>query len=233
MALMRAALSTFDRGLAARTGGVGCDRAADLIRRVQVASAVMEAEMAKKITVALEDDFDGGPADETVRFAVGGAEFEIDLNKKSAAAFHGKLAPFIKHARGAGRGPRRRVGRSVLVDPAELSNLIDKINDLNDAERESIKARWLKYLQWWDSRARRAKTWYYLLRTVVVAGGAAIPVLLALAEVNQLADSALGFTIASIITSGFVAICAGIETLFSCKYSEVLWQGRWCLLLQS
>jgi uncharacterized protein DUF4231 len=50
---------------------------------------------------------------------------------------------------------------------------------------------------------------------VVVVGGAAIPVLLALAEVNQLADSALGFTIASIITSGFVAICAGIETLFS------------------
>ena len=29
--------------------------------------------MARKITVALEDDLDGGPAVETVRFSVGGA----------------------------------------------------------------------------------------------------------------------------------------------------------------
>jgi len=44
----------------------------------------MEVTMATKITVALEDDLDGGPADETVRFAVGGVEYEIDLNKKNA-----------------------------------------------------------------------------------------------------------------------------------------------------
>jgi hypothetical protein len=68
--------------------------------------------MATKITVALEDDLDGGPAVETVRFAVGGAEYEIDLNKKNAAAFRRKLSPFIEHARRAGRGPRRRAGRS-------------------------------------------------------------------------------------------------------------------------
>ena len=69
--------------------------------------------MARKVTVALEDDLDGGPAVEMVRFAVGGAEYEIDLNKKNAAAFRRKLAPFIEHARRAGRGPRRRGGRSV------------------------------------------------------------------------------------------------------------------------
>src|SRR5262245_38199 len=68
--------------------------------------------MATKITVALEDDLDGGPAVETVRFAVGGAEYEIDLNKKNAAAFRKKLAPFIEHARKAGRRSRRRAGRS-------------------------------------------------------------------------------------------------------------------------
>jgi hypothetical protein len=68
--------------------------------------------MATKITVALEDDLDGGPAVETVRFAVGGAEYEIDLSKKNAAAFRKQLAPFIEHARRAGRGPRRRAGRS-------------------------------------------------------------------------------------------------------------------------
>ena len=68
--------------------------------------------MAQKITVALEDDLDGGPADETVRFGLGGAEYEIDLSKKNAAAFRRKVAPFIEHARKAGRGPRRRPGRT-------------------------------------------------------------------------------------------------------------------------
>jgi hypothetical protein len=67
--------------------------------------------MAQKITVALEDDIDGGPADETVRFGLGGTEYEIDLSTKNATAFRRQLAPFIEHARKAGRGQRRRAGR--------------------------------------------------------------------------------------------------------------------------
>ena len=43
--------------------------------------------MAQKVTVELEDDLDGGPADETVRFGVDGSEYEIDLSTKNAAAF--------------------------------------------------------------------------------------------------------------------------------------------------
>ena len=68
--------------------------------------------MAQKITVELEDDLDGGPADETLRFGVDGSEYEIDLSKKNAAAFRKKLAPFIDHARKARRGQRRRPGRT-------------------------------------------------------------------------------------------------------------------------
>ena len=68
--------------------------------------------MAQKITVALEDDLDGGPADETVRFGIGGAEYELDLSEKNARALRRRLAPFMDHARKAGRGPRRRTGRS-------------------------------------------------------------------------------------------------------------------------
>ena len=34
--------------------------------------------MAQKVTVALEDDLTGGPADQTVRFAFEGTEYEID-----------------------------------------------------------------------------------------------------------------------------------------------------------
>jgi hypothetical protein len=68
--------------------------------------------MATRISVALEDDLDGGPADETVRFGLGSAEYEIDLNKKNARAFRKQLAPFIEHARRAGRGQRRRPVRT-------------------------------------------------------------------------------------------------------------------------
>lgn len=59
--------------------------------------------MAQHITVALEDDLDGGPADETVRFGVGSTSYEIDLSAKNAAAFRKQLAPFVKHARSTAR----------------------------------------------------------------------------------------------------------------------------------
>jgi hypothetical protein len=69
--------------------------------------------MAQRVTVALEDDLDGGAAAETVRFAFGGSDYEIDLSKKNAAAFRKQLAPFIEHARKAGRaGQPRRTGRT-------------------------------------------------------------------------------------------------------------------------
>jgi hypothetical protein len=68
--------------------------------------------MTQKITIVLEDDLDGGPADETVRFAIDGTSYEIDLSKRHAAALRRKLAPFISQARKAGRGPRHRSGRS-------------------------------------------------------------------------------------------------------------------------
>jgi len=68
--------------------------------------------MAQKIAVELEDDLDGGPAEETVRFGVDGSEYEIDLSTKNAAALRRKLAPFVEHARKAGPGARRRPGRA-------------------------------------------------------------------------------------------------------------------------
>ena len=63
--------------------------------------------MATKTIVALEDDLDGGPANVTVGFEVGGTAYEIDLSKKNAAAFRKQLAPFVEHARRAGQGQRR------------------------------------------------------------------------------------------------------------------------------
>ena len=48
-----------------------------------------------------------------MRFGLGGTDYEIDLSTKNANAFRRQLAPFIEHARKAGRGqPRRRPGRT-------------------------------------------------------------------------------------------------------------------------
>jgi hypothetical protein len=68
--------------------------------------------MAQKVTVVLEDDLTGGPAKHTVRFAVDGTEYEIDLNAKNAAAFSEQFAPYLQHARRAGRAQSRRPGRA-------------------------------------------------------------------------------------------------------------------------
>ena len=68
--------------------------------------------MAQKVTVVLEDDLTGGPAEQTVRFAFDGTDYEIDLSAKNAAAFGKQLATYIEHARRAGRAPSRRPGRT-------------------------------------------------------------------------------------------------------------------------
>jgi hypothetical protein len=68
--------------------------------------------MAQKVTIALEDDLTGGPAQQTVRFAFDGTDYEIDLSAKNAAAFGKQLAPYIEHARRAGRAQPRRGGRT-------------------------------------------------------------------------------------------------------------------------
>jgi len=68
--------------------------------------------MAQKVTVVLEDDLTGGPAKQTVRFAFDGTDYEIDLNARNVAAFSKQLAPYLEHARRAGRARPRRGGRT-------------------------------------------------------------------------------------------------------------------------
>ena len=68
--------------------------------------------MAKKTIVELTDDLDGSPADETLRFALDGSEFEIDLSTAHAKQLRNALQPFAKAARSPNgkRGGRRRGG---------------------------------------------------------------------------------------------------------------------------
>lgn len=70
--------------------------------------------MAQKVQVVLVDDLEGGPADETVSFALDGVDYEIDLNAANAARLRDELAPWVGHARrvggrsGGGRRSSRR-----------------------------------------------------------------------------------------------------------------------------
>jgi hypothetical protein len=66
---------------------------------------------AQKVSVVLEDDLTGGPAEQIIRFAFDGTDYEIDLNAKNAAALRKQLAPYVEHVRRAGRAQPRRGGR--------------------------------------------------------------------------------------------------------------------------
>jgi nucleoid-associated protein Lsr2 len=70
-----------------------------------------EAGVATRITVLLEDDLDGGPANETVRFGLDGVDYEIDLSRQNARAFRREFASFLVHARRAERGRGHRPAR--------------------------------------------------------------------------------------------------------------------------
>lgn len=57
--------------------------------------------MAQTVQIILEDDLDGGPAEETVRFGIDGAQYEIDLSEANAAKLRDAVRPFIAKARRA------------------------------------------------------------------------------------------------------------------------------------
>lgn len=55
--------------------------------------------MAKRTQVLLTDDIDGGDATQTVRFALGSQQYEIDLSDRNAAKLEKALAPYTTVAR--------------------------------------------------------------------------------------------------------------------------------------
>ncbi|MDP9397219.1 MAG: Lsr2 family protein [Actinomycetota bacterium] len=81
--------------------------------------------MAQKVQVILVDDLDGGPAEETVTFALDGVGYEIDLNENNARKLRDSLATYVGSARrgsggrggSTGRGRTSR-GRSSAARPA-------------------------------------------------------------------------------------------------------------------
>lgn len=78
--------------------------------------------MAQRVQIILEDDYDGGTADETVTFALDGAEYEIDLSGENASKLRDELAPWIGHARKTG-GRRKRGGPAKPATPSSTSEI--------------------------------------------------------------------------------------------------------------
>ncbi|WP_272027901.1 histone-like nucleoid-structuring protein Lsr2 [Kocuria rosea] len=64
--------------------------------------------MAQKVEVHLEDDLDGGPADDTVTFALDSKDYKIDLSTANAEKLREALRPYTD----AGRKTTRSGGAS-------------------------------------------------------------------------------------------------------------------------
>ncbi len=69
--------------------------------------------VAQKIQTLFIDDIDGSAAEGTVRFALDGTDYEIDLNATHAAALRKALAKYVDAARKSSAAARRpaRSGR--------------------------------------------------------------------------------------------------------------------------
>lgn len=67
--------------------------------------------MAQKIQTLFIDDIDGGEAAGTVRFALDGTEYEIDLNARHSEELRSVLGTYVAHARKVS-GTARRGGRA-------------------------------------------------------------------------------------------------------------------------
>jgi hypothetical protein len=65
--------------------------------------------VAQKIQTLFIDDIDGGEAEGTVRFALDGAEYEIDLSAKHSEELRSALGKYVSHARKVGGASRRPV----------------------------------------------------------------------------------------------------------------------------
>lgn len=74
--------------------------------------------MAQRVQVLLEDDLDGGTAEESISFALDGATYEIDLSTSNAEKMREVLAPYVSAARSLGRSARSGGGRGRAADSA-------------------------------------------------------------------------------------------------------------------
>jgi integrase len=70
--------------------------------------------MATKVLTTLRDDIDGSNATQTIRFALDGVEYEIDLSDRNANRLRNSLSDFISHGRKVGKPGRKSTSASAV-----------------------------------------------------------------------------------------------------------------------
>lgn len=97
--------------------------------------------MAQRIQTIFIDDIDGDEAAGTVRFALDGTEYEIDLSTEHADELHTALGKYIGHARKTGgtpgRSPRGRRAAGSVDTTAVRSWARQQGYDIKDRGRVS------------------------------------------------------------------------------------------------
>ena len=81
--------------------------------------------MAREVIEKLVDDLDGSDATETVSFALDGTSFEIDLNKKNAAAFRKLFDRYVKAGRRSSPASGRRCKPAVSTNGSKPKRKFD------------------------------------------------------------------------------------------------------------
>jgi hypothetical protein len=79
--------------------------------------------VARKVHVQLIDDISGEDAQETLRFSLDSADYEIDLADENAAALREALAPFIAHGRRVRSASGSRSARTVASSREETQKI--------------------------------------------------------------------------------------------------------------
>ena len=95
--------------------------------------------MATKVLTTLQDDIDGSDATETVRFALDGVEWEIDLSERNANRLRNNLSVFIAHGRKVG-GKRGRKPASPNPTDTQAVRKWAQANDIEVNARGRIPA---------------------------------------------------------------------------------------------
>ncbi|MEO8829812.1 Lsr2 family protein [Lapillicoccus sp.] len=95
--------------------------------------------MAQRTQIVLEDDVDGGSADETVTFGLDGASYEIDLNTKNAQKLRDDLATWMGHARRS--GGRRASGRRAAAPSSGRRTDLSAVREWARASGHSVSDR--------------------------------------------------------------------------------------------
>jgi hypothetical protein len=114
-----------------------------------------------------------------------------------------------------------------LVNKKHLETVINNLEGLSDFQKQHIKERWLAMVVRWDNRAAECKWKYFLLRSIVVIGGVALPALIGStamptlinikgSQVNTIQWVAFGLSL-------LVGVAAALEGLF--RHGEI-WRDK-------